>query len=311
MERRERRGRWGFRHRPRGPLSAGRAGASGRSGGTSPGGFAAERLASRSRAQRSRTRSLAGESGSSPEPEPEARRGPACRRGRPAAPESRVSCVPPTLRPALRSHGDRHHALRAPGQSASWQAGKSGNAHSRPCPERLGACRTFGSLQPCLSSCVMLVFQLGGSENLDPKFIFSQDGISMEARLASSFPGSGDGGTSASQQTGGHGAHCLWFRPEGVRAGVPGPECLPVPDAHRSPPGPSRHFMRPGLRAELPAWGRGSGKHSSVGSTAWEPDPQLRGRGVLYTLQSPEGRQVGVPDLRATLRQSAGGALVT
>ena len=229
----------------------------------------------------------------------------------PAAPESRVSCVPPTLRPALRSHGDRHHALRAAGQSASWQAGKSGNAHSRPCPERLGACRTFGSLQPCLSSCVMLVFQLGGSENLDPKFIFSQDGISMEARLASSFPGSGDGGTSASQQTGGHGAHCLWFRPEGARAGVPGPECLPVPDAHRSPPGPSRHFMRPGLRAELPAWGRGSGKHSSVGSTAWEPDPQLRGRGVLHTLQSPEGRQVGVPDLRATLRQSAGGALVT
>lgn len=32
--------------------------------------------------------------------------------------------------------------------------------------------------------------------------------------------------------------------------------------------------------------GLGSGKHSSVGSAAWEPDPQVRGRGVLLTLGS-------------------------
>lgn len=62
------------------------------------------------------------------------------------------------------------------------------------------------------------------------------------------------------------------------------------------PPRPSRahqalHAL--GLRAELPSWGRGSEKHSSVGSTAGEPDPQVRGRGVPLTLQPPEGRQVG------------------
>ena len=125
-------------------------------------------------------------------------------------------------------------------------------------------------------------------------------------------PGLGDGGTSANQQTGSHGAHCLLFWSEGVCTGVPGGGRVSACPGH--PPLPSRvHWAlhAPGLRAELPSWGRGSEKHSTVGSTAGEPDPQIRGRGVLLTLKPPEGRQVGVPDLRAALRQSAGGALVT
>lgn len=81
----------------------------------------------------------------------------------------------------------------------------------------------------------------------------------MEARLASSFPGSGDGGTSANQQTGSHGAHCLWFWPEGVRASVPGGRVSICP-GHRPPrPGAQQALRAPGLRVELPSWGWGLG----------------------------------------------------
>ena len=122
-------------------------------------------------------------------------------------------------------------------------------------------------------------------------------------------PGLGDGGTSANQQTGSHGAHCLLFWPEGVCTGVPGGGRVSACPGHPLLPSRAHRALHaPGLWAELPSWG--SKKLSSVGSTTGEPEPQIRGRGIPLTLQPPEGRQAGVPDLRAALRQSAGGALV-
>lgn len=102
------------------------------------------------RAQRSLTRSLAGESANSPQPE--ARRGNACRGAGPAALTDPVSCVPPTLRPALQSHEDRH---RSSGPRVPLPAGRPGRGGMRtaapdlrgwgPVP-RLGLCRCICKL---------------------------------------------------------------------------------------------------------------------------------------------------------------------
>lgn len=216
---------------------------------------------------------------------------------RPASVKDRVSCVPPTLRPALRSHEDRHHMLRATGHSASWQAGRGGMRTVAPDLRGWGPIPRLG-LCSCICNKAKTVLFLSSSwevlKTSAPKFIFSQDGISMEARLACSFPGLRGWGYLCQPAdrrpwssltvvlAGGLVYRCPRRRQSVCLSRTPTP---PLP----GPPGTSCA----GAAAELPSWGRGSEKHCSVGSTAGEPDPQVRGRGVPLTLQPPEGRQVG------------------
>lgn len=91
-----------------------------------------------------------------------------------------------------------------------------------------------------------------------PKFVFSQDGISVEARLASSFPGSGDG---APLPTSRQAAMELTVCGSGPRACVPvslEAEYLSAPDTP-APTGAQQALRAPGLRVELPSWGWGLG----------------------------------------------------
>lgn len=78
-------------------------------------------------------------------------RGPACRGGAsPAAPESPVSWVPPHSAPPFGAAGT--DATRS-GPRVSPPAGRPGSRGMRTVAPDLrgwGACRTFGSLQPCL-----------------------------------------------------------------------------------------------------------------------------------------------------------------
>lgn len=112
---------------PGSPLSAGRAGASGGPAGRALEGFAAGGSPGGGAGQRSLTRSLAAE--------------PANARSRNRKPGRRAGTRPrqepgllgsATSAPPPSEPGTERPPLRAPGQSASWQAGKSGESHSRP-----------------------------------------------------------------------------------------------------------------------------------------------------------------------------------